>query len=764
MGSLEGPLVRNVDLDVPLGSGSFGVVQKVKYSHNNRSICLARKLVRPPYRKFELKKLRDEANIMEKLDHEHILKLVGTYCMRTELYLLLWPVAVCNLESFLTDVDCLGTGQGDREDIVNRMYALDLRDLSALERSGSTVQPTGRPGNCPLKYFQQIMGCITRAVAYCHQANVRHLDLKPSNILLNPGRVYLADFGIARDVHEREHTMTRGQLGTPKWRAPELHQNLDDWSMKAADVYSLGMVLLSIATLVHRVPLDDFDAILEELSPKGREEKLRDYLRKLESHALATQQVDDVNAPTFAPKHVVGLASRMLHSVPCSRPVIFQVDTELVELGGIEQVYHAPCCKRSNRFVTERMNTKLKLVVEERDRLRAEHGEMARRLTVLEAKEETYELRIMNERKTQMDNIAKLQAQLEKERTEVKRLKGLVSELQQQARKQPRTGMTPSATARQSSSTIPSGAGLTMRPRQRTQPLPTRVPQPIPPPAQSQHRNSVPATKPNLQLHSPQVDPGSFAPQTLAVTAARRDSLRASPMPSPGAHPPSPAPDTAGYPLHSRNSSSRLPRAVNPATPIRSNTPIFHKDPSSTDSTQYSMSDSIFSRRSLPKASLAGTSVAGTPQASPAMPDITQEPSNISAASSAAANDDAQTVLPGRGDANATSYKKIHGLGLGLTDRDYDEEEDERQRRESITSSNSGLPGAAGPASVSAASSGVPPVTASGRGTVSPVLSGSALSSPRLGFARLDGTRGAVPSLPTAQSWADVAARRTGRA
>ncbi|KAL2135820.1 hypothetical protein VTI74DRAFT_6749 [Chaetomium olivicolor] len=753
-----------VACDTPLGSGSFGVVQKVTYLHNNRSICLARKHVRPPNRRFPIHLLREEATVMEKLDHEHIVKLVGTYCLRTDFYILLWPVAVCNLDSLLTDIDCLKTGQGDREDIISRLHCLDLKDLSALERTRSAAPTSACANNCPLIYLRQIMGCITRAVAYCHQANIRHLDLKPSNILLNPGRVYLADFGIAKDVHDRDHTMTRGQAGTPKWRAPELHQNQDDWSMKAADVYSLGMILVNIATVIHDAPLDEFDTMLGDLSPRGRDEKLQAYLRKLEGLALATQEMDDVDAPTFAPKHIVNLASRMLSTTPSARPVIFQVDSELVELGGIDQVYHFQCCKRSSRFVTERMNTRFKLVMDERDRLRAQHGEMAKRLKVLEAKDCTYEARIANERKAQAENIAKLQAQLDKERTERKRLEALVAEMQQN-RRQPRPGIPRPASDRQVALGSPS-TGLMMRTRPRTHPLPATTSPMGPPPQRppqpaAQQRSPTPSVGHSPRPSYSQTVASAIAPQALTLSAlpTRRDSLIPTPSPVPISGSSS-SPDLAGFTLRSRGSGSRLPRAINPTTPIRSNTPVLNRDPSSTDSTQYSMSSSVFSRLSLSKASLAETSVAGTPPTvSPAMGDVKRSssptvipsdyphPGHPTPASPRPHHP--PVALPRM---STTSLQETeHGLGLGLTDR---------ERRESLSTVGENL-SMQDTASMTGSAAMGPP------GTQSPVLSGSSLSSPRMAHVAVDiaNRKGgvSVPGLPTAKSWADVAARRERR-
>ncbi|KAL2264608.1 hypothetical protein VTJ83DRAFT_7118 [Remersonia thermophila] len=787
--------------DIPLGSGSFGVVQKVQFSANNRSICLARKLVRPPHRRYPIQLLREEANVMEKLSHEHVIKLVGTYCIQSSLYLLLWPVAVCNLDILIGDIDSLRTGQGDKEDIVGRLHSLDLKDLDAIYQPRAALKSTTNngQGNCPIEFLRQVMGCITRAVAYCHNENIRHLDLKPSNILLNPGRVYLADFGIAKDVHDRENTMTRGMQGTPKWRAPELQQCREDWSMKAADVYSLGMVLLSISTTISYGPLDEFDAMLCDVSRDGRIEKLNEFLRKIEALALATQAFEDVNAPTFGPKHPVELIRRMVSKDPSTRPVISQVDAELVELGGIDQAYHSHCCKWSSRFVTKRLNAKFKEAVEERNRLRAERERLNKRLQVLEAKDATYESRILHERKLQADNVAKLQAQLDKERAERKRLEAQVAELQQ-SRRPPRPGIPRPAT--EIAINTSTGALTTVRTR-RTHPVPTPETAPQrPPTTRVQQPSPAPSATSGARLSYSQTAAAAAAAAAAATvkaisrTPSRRGSLIPSPLPSPaiGAGPSpshSPSAELVGYPLRSRPSGSRLPLAIHPTTPIRSITPsTMHRDPSSTDSTQYSMSSSVFDRLSGSKTSLAEPSSAvSTPPvpttsikttkgsgtvldmrraASP--PPKEREPSTERGRSR-------ERRLSNEGEEMGPLSPRIgHGLGLGLTDPDQEldreirDKGEVRERRESVVSKSSGV--AIGTGSVVNGggesvqdSASIASFLAGAAAAASPVLSASVLSSPRGGFASLSvasggsGGRGPVPPLPTGKSWAEIARR-----
>ena len=74
-----------------------------------------------------------------------------------------------------------------------------------------------------------------------------HRDVKPANVLIsNAGRVFLADFGIARLVDSAHVTQAGDVLGTPAFFAPE--QVSGEPVGPPADVYALGLVLLECLT------------------------------------------------------------------------------------------------------------------------------------------------------------------------------------------------------------------------------------------------------------------------------------------------------------------------------------------------------------------------------------------------------------------------------------------------------------------------------------------------------------------------------------
>lgn len=89
---------------------------------------------------------------------------------------------------------------------------------------------------------------VASALAFAHERNVIHRDIKPDNILLaEDGRPVLADFGIARAVSG--YVAATGfmmTIGTPAYVSPEQAQGraLDGRS----DLYSLGITLYRMVT------------------------------------------------------------------------------------------------------------------------------------------------------------------------------------------------------------------------------------------------------------------------------------------------------------------------------------------------------------------------------------------------------------------------------------------------------------------------------------------------------------------------------------
>jgi serine/threonine protein kinase len=115
---------------------------------------------------------------------------------------------------------------------------------------GETLaQRIARQGPLPIDTAARWLRELSEAVDYAHRFNVLHLDLKPSNILIDRSeRVYVADFGLARPL---DHALAQDLdevSGTPAYMAPEQAQVRKHRLSPATDIYGLGAVLYEMLT------------------------------------------------------------------------------------------------------------------------------------------------------------------------------------------------------------------------------------------------------------------------------------------------------------------------------------------------------------------------------------------------------------------------------------------------------------------------------------------------------------------------------------
>ena len=189
-----------------LGEGAFSVVRSAVHretGHKAAIKCIAKKNLSSE----DETALRQEVQILQDLDHPHVLKCYGFFDEPGMFYL-------------ATEI-MEGGELFDR--IVKKTYynEKEARDLILI---------------------------LINTIGYCHSKNIVHRDLKPENLLLSgfedDSNIKLADFGFA--IQTDGYVSLKTQCGTPGYVAPEIlstqkyGRSVDMWSIGVITYILLG--------------------------------------------------------------------------------------------------------------------------------------------------------------------------------------------------------------------------------------------------------------------------------------------------------------------------------------------------------------------------------------------------------------------------------------------------------------------------------------------------------------------------------------------
>ncbi|KAG6515015.1 hypothetical protein ZIOFF_025393 [Zingiber officinale] len=198
---------RNFSEDVKLGEGGFGSVYKGRLERFNLDVAIKR--FAKESSKQGKKEYFSELNVISRLGHRNLVKLVGWCQEQQELLLVYEFLPNGSLDSWLY------SAQNHLRWPERYKIALDLASA--------------------MLYLQHEW-----------EQCVLHRDVKPSNIMLDSAfNAKLGDFGLARLIDHDLSWKTTVNAGTLGYMAPEY---LDSGkASKESDVYSFGVVALEIA-------------------------------------------------------------------------------------------------------------------------------------------------------------------------------------------------------------------------------------------------------------------------------------------------------------------------------------------------------------------------------------------------------------------------------------------------------------------------------------------------------------------------------------
>jgi serine/threonine-protein kinase len=227
------PTIPGYEVVQQLGAGGMGAVFEVV---NRLGRHFALKVIRPDRPDPELLlRFRQEAGILQDLDHPHIARIFE----------------------------------------YNEVSGYPYYTMRLL--TGGTLGEKLRQGPIPLRLGVELLATITEAVGFLHRRGLLHRDLKPSNILFDDeGRPIVTDFGLVKQLTlppgETEVVLTSDPpadaltgagrlLGTVRYMGPEQIRGEHDRIGPATDVWALGVILYEVLT--GKRPFEDthFEAI-----------------------------------------------------------------------------------------------------------------------------------------------------------------------------------------------------------------------------------------------------------------------------------------------------------------------------------------------------------------------------------------------------------------------------------------------------------------------------------------------------------------------
>ena len=226
-----------------LGSGAFGEVWLVHHKDLDRDFAM--KIIKKRKNKSsDEKEILNEIEILKKLDHPKILKIVDFYSTLKKYYII---TEYCPEGELFNEIIKVGKfDEGQAAFIINQ---------------------------------------ILKAIVYCHKNNIIHRDIKPENLMITNRekngclQVKLIDFGTAK-IFEKGHQENK-YVGSSYYMAPEIIKRKYD---EKCDLWSIGVILYILLT--GRPPFDgnDDDEILENVK-KGVYDKWAYPFPLLSAHA-----------------------------------------------------------------------------------------------------------------------------------------------------------------------------------------------------------------------------------------------------------------------------------------------------------------------------------------------------------------------------------------------------------------------------------------------------------------------------------------------
>ncbi len=240
-----------------LGEGGMGAVYQARDREVDRTVAI--KVIRPELSGHPeiLRRFKQELILARQVTHRNVIRI--------------FDLSVAEGRRFIS------------------MEYVDGKDLSSIVRERKKL---------PINEAVEIIRQTLLGLEAAHNEGVVHRDLKPQNIMVDPGgRVYLMDFGIAKSMELAGMTRTGVLMGTPDYMSPE--QAKGEKADSRSDLFTVGVI---------------FYELLTGQQPYRSETVMQTLVKRTKERATPTRELD----PSI-PQYISDVVSRCLEIDPDHR-------------------------------------------------------------------------------------------------------------------------------------------------------------------------------------------------------------------------------------------------------------------------------------------------------------------------------------------------------------------------------------------------------------------------------------------------------------
>ncbi len=286
---LSAATLGDYELHREVGRGGMGIVYEATQISLRRSVAIKTLPFAAVLDQQQVARFRNEAQAAASLHHPHIVPVYAVGCERGVHYYSMQLIDGDTLEQTMSALQANAAQQqraeklsdlrraeakraaaeptaemriGDTGDPAagdaaatddtpatgNTHHFAEAATSRAVKEHGSTVQSVR-----DRESIRSIVGLfvdVAEALDYAHEQGVVHRDIKPSNLLIDAtGKIWVADFGLARCRGIGNLTAEGSAVGTARYMSPEQIGGRPQAVDHRTDIYSLGITLYEMLTL-----------------------------------------------------------------------------------------------------------------------------------------------------------------------------------------------------------------------------------------------------------------------------------------------------------------------------------------------------------------------------------------------------------------------------------------------------------------------------------------------------------------------------------